>query len=69
MADECDIAQEMQELHLRVTLESVGRPRPCGPSLRRCQECDEEIPEARRRAIPGVRLCVSCQEDIDACHD
>ena len=26
---------------------------------------EEEIPEARRRALPGVRRCVSCQEEAD----
>jgi len=34
---------------------------PQGASLRRCEECDAEIPEGRRRAVPGVRLCVNCQ--------
>lgn len=33
-----------------------------GPSLKRCEECAAKIPEARRKAVPGVRLCVSCQE-------
>jgi phage/conjugal plasmid C-4 type zinc finger TraR family protein len=33
-----------------------------GPGLIRCEECDAEIPEARRKAVPGVRLCVACQE-------
>lgn len=39
-----------------------------GPGLGRCEECDAVIPEARRKAVPGVRLCVSCQEasDLDA---
>jgi phage/conjugal plasmid C-4 type zinc finger TraR family protein len=36
-----------------------------GPGLMRCEECDMEIPEARRKAIPGVRLCVTCQEARD----
>lgn len=31
----------------------------------RCAECDERIPEARRAAIPGVQLCVPCQEASD----
>ena len=31
----------------------------------RREECDAEIPEARRKAIPGVRLCVACQEARD----
>lgn len=38
---------------------------PRGESLAFCEECGEEIPEARRRALPGVRLCVSCQEERD----
>jgi phage/conjugal plasmid C-4 type zinc finger TraR family protein len=33
-----------------------------GPGLMRCEECDASIPAARRKAVPGVRLCVTCQE-------
>lgn len=36
-----------------------------GPGRSRCEECDEVIPEARRRAVPGVRLCISCQQALD----
>ncbi|KAF1692536.1 hypothetical protein CSC62_14380 [Pseudoxanthomonas jiangsuensis] len=48
--------------------EAVERARlrlPQGPGLERCEECDAPIPEARRKAVPGVRLCVACQ----AAHD
>jgi len=38
---------------------------PKGESLTHCQECEEDIPEARRKAIPGVRLCVSCQSEFE----
>ncbi|MEO7071783.1 MAG: DksA/TraR family C4-type zinc finger protein [Rhodanobacter sp.] len=38
---------------------------PKGPGLLRCAECDVEIPAARRQAMPGVRLCVACQEASD----
>lgn len=38
---------------------------PSGKSLSHCEECDEPIPEPRRRAIPGVRLCVSCQSELE----
>jgi len=38
---------------------------PTGPSLSHCEECGTKIPEARQTAIPGVRLCVSCQEAAD----
>lgn len=37
-----------------------------GPGLAHCEECDAPIPEARRQAVPGVRLCVACQEAHDA---
>jgi len=38
---------------------------PRGRSLTHCEECDAKIPEARRKAVPGVRLCVACQEAHD----
>lgn len=36
-----------------------------GPGLERCEECDAKIPEARRKAVPGVRLCIDCQNVSD----
>ncbi len=36
-----------------------------GPSLIHCANCGAIIPEARRAAMPGVRLCVPCQEAED----
>jgi len=36
-----------------------------GPGLEHCEECDAPIPLARRRAVPGVRLCVACQQAHD----
>jgi phage/conjugal plasmid C-4 type zinc finger TraR family protein len=38
---------------------------PKGPSLSHCEECEAPIPEARRQALPGVRLCVHCQQALD----
>lgn len=38
---------------------------PHGESLVNCEECGGKIPEARREAVPGVRLCVSCQTERD----
>jgi phage/conjugal plasmid C-4 type zinc finger TraR family protein len=26
-----------------------------------CRECGDEIPEARRRAMPRVQTCITCQ--------
>lgn len=38
---------------------------PDGESLTHCMECGAAIPDARRKAIPGVRLCVSCQSEVE----
>lgn len=39
--------------------------RPVGESLAHCAECEEEIPQARREALPGVKLCIDCQQERD----
>jgi len=38
---------------------------PEGESLTHCEECEEPIPEARRKAMPGVRFCVRCQLELE----
>ncbi|MBS0590311.1 MAG: DksA/TraR family C4-type zinc finger protein [Proteobacteria bacterium] len=41
---------------------------PRGPGLAHCEECGVPIPEARRKAVPGVRLCLACQSERDGAH-
>ena len=48
--------------------DEVNRSRsrlPQGKSALECDECCTRIAEARRQAVPGVRLCVACQETSD----
>jgi phage/conjugal plasmid C-4 type zinc finger TraR family protein len=48
--------------------DAVSRARdqlPKGASLTHCDECGASIPEARRKAVPGVRLCITCQSELD----
>jgi len=48
--------------------DAVARARsqlPRGESLSHCEECNADIPQARRQAIKGVRLCVNCQDMHD----
>ena len=48
--------------------DAVNRARdrlPRGESLTHCEHCDQSIPEARRKAVLGVRLCVGCQAKHD----
>lgn len=42
-----------------------ARRGPQGESRAHCAECEEDIPEARRVAIPGVKLCIACQQERD----
>lgn len=44
---------------------ALGRARN-GPSLSHCEECEAAIPMARQQAVPGVRLCVSCQQSQES---
>jgi phage/conjugal plasmid C-4 type zinc finger TraR family protein len=43
-----------------------AQQQPVGESLKYCAECEEEIPQARRLARPGVKLCLECQQDRDS---
>ena len=43
-------------------IEQIRKQLPVGESAMYCIECDAEIPERRRVSLPGVQLCVSCQE-------
>jgi len=38
---------------------------PRGESLHYCEQCHSAIPEARRKFMPGVRLCVQCRSEFD----
>lgn len=42
-----------------------ARKMPVGDSLTHCAECEEPIPEARRAALPGVKLCIECVRERD----
>ena len=55
---EASIAEELERMR--------AVQRTTGESRCTCSECDEPIPEARRRSIQGVKLCVDCQAERDA---
>lgn len=57
--------QDQIDATVKDAISRVQSQLPQGPSLTRCADCDVEIPEARRVAILGVRLCVSCQLEHD----
>ena len=53
--------QQQIDSTVEEALDRMRREAPRGGSLESCELCGEEIPPARREAIPGVRLCVPCQ--------
>lgn len=46
-------------------LRMKARKGPVGESLSHCADCEEPIPHARQQALPGVKLCIDCQQDRD----
>jgi len=60
-----DAVQEQIDSNVEDALARVRSRMPQGESLSHCEECEAEIPPARRKAIPGVRLCVRCQSEQD----
>ena len=67
MADDTnvDLANEQAEQFLTASLRQHQErtKTPAVPSAHRCEDCDDTIPEARRQAVPGCYLCVSCAEE------
>ncbi|EBA09354.1 DksA/TraR family C4-type zinc finger protein [Sagittula stellata] len=58
---------EQMEATIQEELERLkARRGPSGESFRACAECGEEIPEKRRVALPGVKLCVECASERDS---
>jgi phage/conjugal plasmid C-4 type zinc finger TraR family protein len=57
--------QEQIDATVKDAVERAKSQLPVGESLAHCAECGNHIPEARRLALPGVRLCLTCQEAID----
>lgn len=68
MADEIDRAQQRDEYfrdlaieeHYRRGIRNAGRL-----GVGECVDCGADIPEARRKAVPGCTRCVTCQEALE----
>ena len=57
--------QDQIDASIDDAVKHVRKQLPQGESLEHCQECDKKIPPARRSAVPGVRYCIACQEELD----
>lgn len=60
-----DAVTEQIDASINDAVERARRNLPQGVSRESCEECGARIPEARRAAIKGVRLCIACQSEQD----
>ncbi len=57
--------QEQIDATVKDAIDRAKSRLAAGSSLAHCADCGEAIPAARRAAMPGVRLCLACQEAAD----
>ena len=57
--------QDQIDATIKDAIQRARSQLPQGAGLTHCEDCDDAIPEARRNAVPGVRVCVRCQEARD----
>ena len=58
--DDIDRASELETQQRERALKARQPPDIIGSS--RCFDCDDPIPEERRKALPSVIRCVHCQQ-------
>lgn len=68
MTDDIDRANERAEQMLADALRDQARRaglagKTVADSAFSCVDCDDDIPQLRREAIPGCQRCVYCQRD------
>lgn len=65
--DNADVANDYIDWRLEQAMKARKKCVPSALSSRSiCKQCDEPIPAARRKALPGVQLCVQCQSMMEA---
>ena len=57
--------QEQIDANVADAVKRARSKLPEGDGFTHCAECETVIPEARRKAIPGVCLCVRCQSALE----
>jgi phage/conjugal plasmid C-4 type zinc finger TraR family protein len=59
MPDLADQADGLIEFQLELAI-AAARGIPATVQREYCADCGDEIPQARRKAVPGVTRCLSC---------
>ena len=64
-ADLLDRASELEEAERAAGTQAV-RAQLAQPGATECEDCGDQIPEARRAAMPNAVRCAPCQEVFEA---
>jgi len=62
MSKAFDFASDLEESIRAAAI--AGRTIYTGISATECEECGDDIPEGRRNAVKGVKLCTACAERV-----
>jgi phage/conjugal plasmid C-4 type zinc finger TraR family protein len=66
MGDQLDLAQELDARFRKQALIARKKKTQAGRAMESrtiCVDCDEEIPERRRQAVPGCIRCTDCEQE------
>ncbi|QLX05677.1 TraR/DksA family transcriptional regulator [Citrobacter freundii] len=64
MADIIDNASQLEDLQRDAEL-SMHRINHSAVSATHCEECGDQLSDARRKAYPGCTMCVECQSNME----
>ena len=63
--DEIDVTNrrlEVEQAAIEAQLKAAREAAVSRDAAAECEDCGEEIPQARREAVPGCTRCAQCQE-------
>lgn len=67
--DQFDRASDVEQRFIKSAIAKAQSARSSGDSCTHCEECGEPIPETRRKAIAGCKMCIVCQTEQEAVYD
>jgi len=65
ISDRATALETLERERLLANARSASTPACTAGETLDCTDCGDEIPLARRKAIPGVRFCTFCQSESE----
>ena len=64
-SDKNDFASQIEQRHNDSAVQALRRSIEEVADNTECEDCGEQIPSARRKAVPWARRCVDCQQRFE----